>query len=449
MKIRSILIALSLIALALPAIAQDVPQDPSRQLTIPQQVLKQVLPEPLGGDKVGPRLLEEQGYFWLSRHFTRPGDDGQGGVRDSNRSDLYMPWNLTNTQIRGYGQLFAPGMFYSFFRTVPNDTTALLRKTDGDPFNSIEYYQQFENAGAFTIDSMDMYWYKNPNNVETFAGAKFIVYRSPDGLVDKTYFAATGANSYRTRGADFKRSELPIVYETDITIEGIDSTINDRFINPTTFTFDPPLPFAAGSFAMPLIINDEAEAVLNPGTANDVRDFQYMGAFLNWRKNRIQGFGSGAGWKSMGIAVYRPIGEVSDEADTIESIWSRLGFTFSDGTRAPAHEETWMNFYGAVDISAGVKYHFGREASSQGLGNPTPNPVTVNTRIPFSLTESSDISIDLFDMNGVHVRSLVSNHYVPGNYSVALETGDLANGSYLVRMTAGETAYSMKVNVAR
>jgi hypothetical protein len=67
-----------------------------------------------------------------------------------------------------------------------------------------------------------------------------------------------------------------------------------------------------------------------------------------------------------------------------------------------------------------------------------------------SLTELSDVTIDLFDVNGKQIRNLVTAHrYVPGNYSVALPVDELQNGTYLVRMTAGDKVYTTKVNVAR
>jgi hypothetical protein len=111
----------------------------------------------------------------------------------------------------------------------------------------------------------------------------------------------------------------------------------------------------------------------------------------------------------------------------------------------------FMSMHGTVVLGAsGVKYHFGREATSQGLGQVTPNPVTSNARLPFSLTEIAEVNVDLFDVNGQMVKNLVANQrYIPGNYSVGLPVDQLQSGNYLARMTANGKVYTMKFNVSK
>ena len=45
--------------------------------------------------------------------------------------------------------------------------------------------------------------------------------------------------------------------------------------------------------------------------------------------------------------------------------------------------------------------------------------------------------------------SIVYSTYIPGNYSVDIQTADLTNGTYLVRMVANSKVYTMKLNVSR
>jgi hypothetical protein len=445
MKIRSLLFALSTLALATPAVAQDAP----RTYTVPEQTVQQPMPrDPVLTTKPGGGLMEEQDYVWLSRHFYRPGPDANGDNTDSNRIFLYMPWDI-GIEIRGFGTMFAPGVFYNMFNTIPNDTTGLLRNQDGEVINDITYYEQFKDAREFTISGVIGYWFKNPNGGTPLAGAKFYIFRSPTGVNDATFFNSTASTGYRSRGAIFDRDNLPIAFEADIDPEGIDTSINGGFINPIVFEFDPPLTFAAGTFAIPMFINDEAEALTGLGsTPGDVRDYQNMASFWDRRRGTTQGYGTNQGWKNMGLTLFRPKGEFSTDKDTIYSIWRALVFGQAPN-QIPAHITPWINILGTVDINASIRYHFGREASSQGLGAPTPNPVTTTSRIPFSLTEVSNISLDLFDASGNHVTNIVTARYVPGNYTAALPVADLANGTYLVRLTAGENVYTMKVNVAK
>ena len=451
MKIRSILFALSALALATPTVAQEAPET-TPQYTIEQTPSRDAMLEPTPG-KQGPSLMEEQSYVWLSRHFSRMGPDANGDNRDSNRWNLYMPLSLNNAQgvpaieIRGYGQLFAPGMFYNLFRTVPNDTTGLMRNFETqDVLNDAAYYEQFKDAKAFTIDSMWVYWFKNPSGGTPMAGAKFIVFRSPNGVTDAQLFQSS---AYRSGGVKFGRPSLPIAFEADISPEGIDSSIADGFINELHMVFDQPLSFEPGTFAMPFLVNDEAEAVSQPiGGESDVRDWQVMASYWARRSGTAAGFGTGQNYKALGLLMFRPPSAFDPDKDTIYSLFAQLRFG-SGAAAQPAIMDSWMNFFGTVDINAGVKYHYGTTASNEGLGSPMPNPVSGDARLPFSLTEISNVKIDLFDIDGAFIRTIAEARYVPGHYSAPLAVGDLKNGTYVARMTAGQNVYSMKINVVR
>jgi hypothetical protein len=191
-----------------------------------------------------------------------------------------------------------------------------------------------------------------------------------------------------------------------------------------------------------MFINDDGEVIdPQPGTIpNDTREWQTIASFYNRREGRFTGFPS---WMAQGLLMFR---NTQLFADSIRMVWASLLYRNGDS----AVFDNWINFSGVVDLGpSGVKYHFGREATSQGLGTPTPNPITADSRLPFSLTEVSDVTIDLYDVRGMHVREILRERYVPGHYTVPLKAGDLANGNYVVRMVAGGKAYSMKFNVGR
>lgn len=443
MKIRSILFALAAFALAVPALAQDAPEA-GPVMTLPEAPHHGVELEPTPR-KNTPSLMEEQEYFWGSRHFTRRGLNSQGNPTDSNTIDLFMPHALGNPpsiEIRGYGQIFAPGIFWTMFGSLATNSDSSVWD---DP---VAYYEQFKNARGFTIDQVEAYWYKNPNGSTPLAGATFYLYGAPTGMTD-AYF---NGNTYKTRGFRVPRQSMPVLFEAEITPEGIDTTLGDNTINPTAFVFDPPLVFEAGKFAVPFFVNDEAEAV-SAIAAGDIRDFQIMRAFWNRRSGTQSAFGSNTNnYKALGLLIFRPYNAFDPQQDTIHSLAYSLQFD-RDGTGPIPPDlailDNWFQFYGTVDINASVRYHYGRDAKSAGLSSPTPNPVSSNTRVPFSITEITNVRLELFDINGAHIRTITDQRYVPGNYSAELNVDDLDNGTYLVRMTAGESMYSIKVTVAK
>ncbi|MBM4171387.1 MAG: T9SS type A sorting domain-containing protein [Ignavibacteria bacterium] len=71
-----------------------------------------------------------------------------------------------------------------------------------------------------------------------------------------------------------------------------------------------------------------------------------------------------------------------------------------------------------------------------------PNPFNPTTRITFSLSENSFVSLKIYDMLGREIKSLVSNEVVSGNHSVEWNGTDnfgnkVASGTYVYRITAG------------
>ena len=76
------------------------------------------------------------------------------------------------------------------------------------------------------------------------------------------------------------------------------------------------------------------------------------------------------------------------------------------------------------------------------LGQNFPNPFNPTTMIGFSVPENGYVSIEVFDILGRHVRTLVSKNYSAGNYSVIWDATDMSgnvvsNGVYFYTIEAG------------
>jgi len=73
------------------------------------------------------------------------------------------------------------------------------------------------------------------------------------------------------------------------------------------------------------------------------------------------------------------------------------------------------------------------------LDNNYPNPFTSLTTIRYSIPEELLVRIDLYDMLGRHIRTLTNELHDAGWHEVVLDGDDLASGTYVYRMQAGET----------
>lgn len=88
------------------------------------------------------------------------------------------------------------------------------------------------------------------------------------------------------------------------------------------------------------------------------------------------------------------------------------------------------------------------------INNITPNPVTNNARINFSLAKANNVQIQIIDVLGNVVAEVANDFYNTGNYTAEWDvrniTGqDLATGTYLVRMIAGDFVTTKNINVVK
>jgi hypothetical protein len=446
---KMLVFAAATLAVSTAALAQQTEQG-GPQTIISTPATEQIKIAPHQEPVMGSAAAEEQLYGWYPNVFRRIDETGL----DTNRSDIRIPLSFapsSTTEFRGIGQLFSPKVIYSFLAgSVYNEGTNYVAKEGSGIDNDQQYIDQFKDAKAFTIDTILVPFFRNPNAGVAEHSAKFVIYNIPKTL---NVTADLMGNVYKGNGFSAARSTLTKAWETEITPEGIDTTIAGQFVNFTRIGFDPPLVFGENSTALFMAINDDATAVTQPFQQNDTREFQLMIANEEYRTGINQGQGNDSranpldSFKTMGVVMFRQGGQ-----DQMISAWQALQFI--DNTTQKIRRalvDASVRFFGSVELGpSSVKYHFGHDATSQGLGTVTPNPVTSNARLPFSLTEVANVTLDLYDMNGRQVKNLVAaQRWIPGNYSVALPIDELENGAYLVRMTANDKSYSMKFTVAR
>tara|TARA_R110001599_G_scaffold244895_1_gene445133 strand:- start:245698 stop:247176 length:1479 start_codon:yes stop_codon:yes gene_type:complete len=74
--------------------------------------------------------------------------------------------------------------------------------------------------------------------------------------------------------------------------------------------------------------------------------------------------------------------------------------------------------------------------SNFSLKNNYPNPFNPSTTISFALPEKSEVRINVYNINGQLVSSLVNEVKPAGTFDIDFEASGLASGVYIARMTA-------------
>ena len=79
------------------------------------------------------------------------------------------------------------------------------------------------------------------------------------------------------------------------------------------------------------------------------------------------------------------------------------------------------------------------------LGNNYPNPFNPSTTIQYSVPTFTNVSIEIFDIRGRFVESLVNRNINPGYFSVVWDGSLYSSGLYFVQMIAGEYVNTKKL----
>lgn len=82
--------------------------------------------------------------------------------------------------------------------------------------------------------------------------------------------------------------------------------------------------------------------------------------------------------------------------------------------------------------------------------NVYPNPAAGKTFIEYSISERSEIQLEIFNQFGVKVRSVISReNQVAGSYKKELDISGLRSGLYFVHLRSGNKTGTIKLNIIR
>lgn len=74
-----------------------------------------------------------------------------------------------------------------------------------------------------------------------------------------------------------------------------------------------------------------------------------------------------------------------------------------------------------------------------------PNPFNPETTIRFTLSQATEVRLDVYDASGRLVATLLNRYTEAGNHQVTFNGSGLASGIYLARIQAGDLSQSLKM----
>lgn len=118
-------------------------------------------------------------------------------------------------------------------------------------------------------------------------------------------------------------------------------------------------------------------------------------------------------------------------------IWRTEAFLiYTDGSERPAMEWLWNYFEEHTDVPEVII----TQPADFSLSQNYPNPFNPETSIQYQMQESGDVKLEIFDMTGRKIRTLVNRHSSAGSHTVLWnatdETGSrVASGIYVYQIT--------------
>tara|TARA_B100000686_G_C16306193_1_gene720956 strand:- start:234 stop:716 length:483 start_codon:yes stop_codon:yes gene_type:complete len=112
-----------------------------------------------------------------------------------------------------------------------------------------------------------------------------------------------------------------------------------------------------------------------------------------------------------------------------------------------AGEDIEFEFDDELDVSDNIQNMPSNFELTQNYPNPFNPSTTINFTVPTNL---SDVKINVFDINGKLINTLVDASFTSGTYSVVWNGNDMSGntvsaGIYMYNLTSGETSITNKM----
>jgi len=140
------------------------------------------------------------------------------------------------------------------------------------------------------------------------------------------------------------------------------------------------------------------------------------------------------------VAYYRDTLNCTYSTSSAAYTGATGGFPAGDLNWFPTRKTAWLS-----DPASGVQTANAPIPEQYTLNQNYPNPFNPSTLITYSVPKESNVKLEIFDLLGRKIATLVSERKVAGNYSVEFNASALGSGVYIYRLTTPGVVLAKKM----
>jgi Secretion system C-terminal sorting domain len=136
------------------------------------------------------------------------------------------------------------------------------------------------------------------------------------------------------------------------------------------------------------------------------------------------------------VSVYRIVDGFSNPVDAV--LIGNKYYVLETGSGSSLWEVTLPSNAASINSRSEIPLKYSLEQNY-------PNPFNPSTKINYTIAKNEHVSINVYDILGNEVETLLNKEEAPGNYEVLLNGSQLSSGVYIYRIEAGPFTASKKM----
>ncbi len=148
----------------------------------------------------------------------------------------------------------------------------------------------------------------------------------------------------------------------------------------------------------------------------------------------------------------------------VGSQWEKIGFVEGHGNSNSIHEYSFFDnnvtggayLYRLKQIDTDGRYEYSKEIEVKienvtefSLSQNFPNPFNPTTKIKYSIPNSENVALKVYDMLGREVKTLVDGYKNAGTHEIDFDATELTSGLYFYKIVAGNYSGTRKMMLVR